>query len=126
MSCPGPTRPGVARAPGRGDAEAVGTSVGYWTGPLTIFLVLGVVVLLMRWTFSRGHSLVQRPPRAGSEGEYGLLVAIASPATYVEGEMLRRRLEDAGVRATLTQTADGPRVMVFPADERTARRLLAQ
>ncbi len=98
----------------------------YWTGPLTIVLVLGVILLLMRWTFSRGHSLVQRRPTSGAEGEYGLLVAIASPPTYVEGEMLRRRLEDAGLRATLTQTTDGPRIMVFPRDEKAARQLLAR
>ncbi len=100
-------------------------SVGYWTGPLTVFIALGVVVLLMRWTFSRGHSLVQRRPQPGTEGEYGLLVAVAAPATYVEGEMVRRHLEAAGLRATLTQTTDGPRVMVFSGDEAAARRMLA-
>jgi hypothetical protein len=36
----------------------------------------------------------------------------------------RRRLEDAGVRATTAPTTDGPRVLVFPEDERVARALL--
>ena len=100
--------------------------MGYWTGPLTVLVALGVVVLLMRWTFSRGHSLVARRPQTGSERDYGLLIAVAAPATYVEGEIMRRRLDDAGVRATLTQTTDGPRVMVFAHDETAARTLLAR
>ncbi len=39
--------------------------------------------------------------------------------------MERRRLEAAGLRATLVQTVDGPRVMVWPADESKAKGLLA-
>jgi hypothetical protein len=68
--------------------------------------------------------VVAAAPRAGSTDEYGLLVAVASPATYVEGEILRRRLQEAGLRANLAQTLDGPRVMVWPADEEQARSLL--
>jgi hypothetical protein len=49
---------------------------------------------------------------------------VASPQTYIEGEMLRRQLEQAGVRANLAETLDGPRVMVFPDDEARARELL--
>lgn len=101
------------------------TSYSYAFGPLMAFLTLGVIVLLMRWTFSRGHSLVERRPQPGPESSYGLLVSIASPSTYVEGEMLRLRLTDAGLRATLASTTDGPRLMVFRDDEATARRLLA-
>jgi hypothetical protein len=37
---------------------------------------------------------------------------------------MRRRLEDQGVRATLATTTDGPRIMVWPADESRARSLL--
>lgn len=46
------------------------------------------------------------------------------PGTYIEGEVLRRRLEAAGIRANLAETLDGPRVMVFPDDETRARALL--
>ncbi|MGN6330023.1 MAG: hypothetical protein ACTHOD_00020 [Motilibacteraceae bacterium] len=101
------------------------SSYSYLGGPLVALGVVGVLVLLLRWTFSRGGSLVERPVRPGHEKDYGLLVSIASPSTHIEGEMLRRRLEDAGVRATLAQTVDGPRLMVFARDETTARRLLA-
>ena len=39
--------------------------------------------------------------------------------------MSRQRLEDAGIRAQLVTTTEGPRLMVLREDETTARRLLA-
>jgi hypothetical protein len=100
-------------------------SYSYLFGPVVTFAVLGVLLLLLRWAFGRGGSLVARPPRRGATGEYGLLVAIAAPGSYVEGEVLRRTLEAAGIRATLVPTTEGPRLMVFPGDEAAARRILA-
>lgn len=100
------------------------TSGSFLVAPLLAFGVVGILVLLLRWTFSRGHSVVAKAPRRGAADEYGLLVPVAAPGTYVEGEMMRRRLEDAGIRANLAQTLDGPRVMVFPDDEKRARRTL--
>ncbi|MDQ1626034.1 MAG: hypothetical protein QOJ49_1532 [Actinomycetota bacterium] len=103
-----------------------GTSISYLLGPLTAFGVVGVLVLLLRWAFGgRRVSLVERRPATGAAGEYGLLVPVAAPGSFIEGELLRRRLEDAGIRATLVPTAEGPRVMVFPDTERVARALLA-
>lgn len=102
----------------------VGTSYSYAVGPIMAFLFLGVLILLLRWAFRRGASVVAAPPRSGRTDDYGLLVPIASPPTYVEGEIMRRSLEDAGIRATLAQTLDGPRVMVWPGDEKRARAQL--
>jgi hypothetical protein len=102
----------------------VGTSYSYAIGPIMAFLFLGVLILILRWAFRRGASVVAAPPRPGSTEEYGLLAPIATPPTYVEGEIMRRRLEDAGIRATLAQTLDGPRVMVWPGDEGRARATL--
>ena len=102
----------------------VGTSYSYAIGPIMAFLFLGVLILILRWAFRRGASVVAAPPRPGSTEEYGLLVPIATPPTYVEGEIMRRQLEDAGIRATLAQTLDGPRVMVWPGDEGRARATL--
>lgn len=99
-------------------------SFSFAAGPVLAFLALGVIVLLMRWAFSRGHSLVERRPERGTSAEYGLLVRVAAPATVIEAEMLRRRLEDAGFRATLAPTTEGPGVMVFPEDATAARTLL--
>jgi len=103
----------------------VGTSYSYAVGPVMAFVFLGVLILLLRWAFRRGVSVVAAPPRQGSTDDYGLLVPIATPPTYVEGEIMRRQLEDAGIRATLAQTLDGPRVMVWPGDESRARARLA-
>ncbi len=99
-------------------------SFSFAYGPFVAVVLIGVFVLILRWAFRRGSSVVAAPPRSGGAQEYGLLVAVASPATYVEGEILRRRLEDRGVRANLASTLDGPRVMVWPADESRARDVL--
>lgn len=99
-------------------------SLSYVFGPLLAFLALGVLVLLLRWTFSGGRSLVEKRPQAGSHTEYGLLVRVAAPPTFVEAEILRRRLLDAGLRATLAPAIEGPAVLVFPEDEKNARLVL--
>jgi hypothetical protein len=102
-------------------------SVVDWQRMLLVVAVVGVLVLLLRWAYSGSgrSSLVERRPRMGHSNEYGLLVAISAPGTYIEAEVMRRRLEDAGIRAALITTADGPRVMVFPENEIVARQLLA-
>ena len=101
-------------------------SYSYLWSPLLALVAVGVLALLLRWTFTRGGSLVERRPRSGQEGEYGLLVSVAAPGSYAEGEMLRRELEGAGLRATLAETSDGPRLMVWRQDEQAARSLLAR
>jgi hypothetical protein len=95
-------------------------------GPLVAFGGLGVLVLLLRWTFSSGASLVARRPRSGPASEYGLLTRVAAPATFVEAELIRRHLADRGVRATLAPTVEGPAVMVFPDDAPAARLALRE
>ena len=115
----------VAGRAGRAhDGPVNGTSASFLVGPLIAFAGLGILVLLLRWTFRTGVSVVAKKPKPGTDEEYGLLVPVASPGTYVEGEIVRRTLEDSGVRATLTQTLSGPRVMVFPDDEAKARAIL--
>ena len=104
--------------------RGVGTSLSYAVGPLMAFGGLGLLILLLRCTFRRGVSVVAAPPRQGSTDDYGMLIPVATPPSYVEGEIWRRELEDAGIRATLAQTLDGPRVMVWPADASRARAQL--
>jgi hypothetical protein len=101
-------------------------SYSYLWGPSVALVTVAVLAGLLRWTFRRGGSLVARTPRAGAPSDYGLLVAVASPGTYVEAEVLRRTLADAGLRATVATTTEGPRLMVFASDERQARTLLAR
>ena len=101
-------------------------SFSYAFGPLMAAGLIGLFVVILRWAFSRGSSVVAAAPTPGTADEYGLLVPVATPGTYIEGEMLRRGLEDAGIRATLTTTLDGPRVLVWPRDEARAREALAR
>ncbi len=68
--------------------------------------------------------MVERPAKSGSPDEYGMLVPIATPSNYIEGEVLRRTLVDAGLRASLAQTNDGPRIMVWPKDVESAKKTL--
>jgi len=84
--------------------------------PAVLFLIL-----MLRWTSARGKSLIERTPKVGREDEYGSLVPVASPLNHIEGEMLRQKLIAVGIKATLTQTKDGPRIFVFPKEESAAR-----
>ena len=100
-------------------------SWSYLYGPIMGFVVVGIMVLLLRWAFGRGKSVVESPPRTGSPTEYGLLDPVASPATYIEAEMLRQRLEGAQIKATVAMTNDGPRLMVWPQDKERALDLIS-
>jgi hypothetical protein len=100
-------------------------SFSYAFGPMVAVGLVGLFVLILRWAFSRGASVVAAAPRPGNDDEYGLLIPVASPATYAEGEILRLRLEAMGVRANLATTLEGPRLMVWPGDAPRAREVLA-
>jgi len=93
--------------------------------PLVAFAGIGVLTLLLRWAFGRGGSLVAAPPRPGGPTEYGLLVPVSAPPTEQEGEAMREALQAHGLRATVTHTAAGLRLMVFASDEERARAILA-
>lgn len=84
--------------------------------PAVLFLIF-----ILRWTSARGKSVVQRAPKAGREDEYGTLVPVAQPSNHIEGEIIRQKLIAVGIKATLTQTKDGPRIFVFPKEESAAR-----
>jgi len=88
------------------------------------FFAVGILALILKWAFARGKSVVERTPRIGNEDEYGALVVVASPNNHIEGEILRLKLVDAKIKATLTQTKDGPRLFVFASDEKIARAIL--
>lgn len=95
-------------------------------GPIMAFLVIGLLILLLRWTFGRGSSVVEQPPRPGSPKEYGLLSAVAAPGSLIEAEIIKQHLEAGEIQATVAVTNDGPRVMVWPKDEARARKALSR
>jgi hypothetical protein len=99
-------------------------SYSYAYGPLVAVAAVLVLVAVLRWSHRSGGSLVSRRVRASSPDDYGVLTPVAAPATYAQGEVDRRRLEDSGIRATLAMTNDGPRLMVFPEDLARATEVL--
>jgi hypothetical protein len=94
-------------------------------GPLIGFAVIGVLVLVLRWAFGRGGSLIPGPARRGPPTDYGLLVEVAAPRSADDAEQAARRLAAAGIQATIAPTTAGRRVMVWPADETRAREVLS-
>jgi hypothetical protein len=88
------------------------------------FAVMLVLIVLLKWAFARGNSVVARPLRVGNDEEYGLLRVVARPGNHIEGEMLRQKLLTNGIKATLTQTKRGPRVMVFEQEVKAAEAIL--
>lgn len=88
------------------------------------FAVMLILIGLLKWAFARGNSVVARPLRVGDDEEYGLLRVVARPGNHIEGEMLRQKLAANGIKATLTQTKRGPRVMVFEREVKAAEAIL--
>ena len=101
-----------------------GIDNGLFFKSLAGFAVVAVFILILRWAFTSGNSLIERPSKRGKSDEYGLFVPIASPKNHIEGEMLRLKLLTAGIKANLTQTLDGPKLMVFKKDIGIARAVL--
>ena len=91
---------------------------------LSGFLVVGLLALLLRWAYSNNNSLIERDKKIGSEDEYGLLKVVTSPKNHIEGEMLRQKLLSVGIKATLSQTKTGPKILVFEEDLKIARDTL--
>lgn len=87
---------------------------------------MSVLVLLLRWAFSRGGSLVADKPKPGKADEYGLMVPVAAADDYIRAEMQRRMLADNGLKVNLVRTVDGPRLMVWQSDRDRALDLLSR
>jgi hypothetical protein len=49
---------------------------------------------------------------------------LPTPASYIEAQMKLQKLIDLNVKATLTQTLDGPQIMVFEKDYKVAVAIL--
>jgi hypothetical protein len=86
--------------------------------------VVGLLAIILRWAYSSSNSLIEKDKKIGSEDEYGLLKVAASPKNHIEGEMLRQKLISVGIKATLSQTNTGPKILVFEEDLKIARATL--
>lgn len=101
-------------------------SYSYLWGPVMAIVLLGGLILGLRWTFGRGASLVRAAPRSGDPWDYGLLEAVAAPRTEDEADDVRLALAAAGIRCTLTRTTQGPRVLVWPDAAARARDVVRE
>ena len=57
--------------------------------------------------------------------DYGMLVSCAKTNTVIEAEILKQKLLKHGIQATVALTNEGPRVMVWPEDQRQAQHILS-
>ena len=91
---------------------------------LSGFLVVGLLAVILRWAYSKNNSLIERDKKIGNEDQYGLLKVVAAPKNHIEGEMLRQKLITVGIKATLSQTNTGPKILVFEKDLKIAKATL--
>ena len=95
-------------------------------------LLMGVIVLALRWTWGTGKSLpAARVADPDDPTGLGLLVEASRVPDPTAAELLRARLARAGIRATVRRADEpaGPgayRILVFPDDLKSARVVLSR
>ena len=88
------------------------------------FVGLALLILVLKWGFSSNGRFIVTPIKAGKKDQYGLLKPLPTPTNYIEAQMVLQKLIDSNLNATLTQTLDGPQIMVFEKDLRAATAIL--
>ena len=88
------------------------------------FVGLALLILVLKWGFSSNGRFIVTPIKAGKKYQYGLLKPLPTPTNYIEAQMALQKLVDSNIKATLTQTLDGPQLMVFEKDLRAATAIL--
>jgi len=91
---------------------------------LSGFAVVAVMIVILKWAFSSNKSIIEKNKKLGTADQYGLLKVAYSPKNHIEGEMLRQKLLEVGIKATLTQTVEGPKLLVFEKDLKIAKATL--
>lgn len=93
-------------------------------GPLVLIVLLG---LMLRWTFGTGRN--QPGPRIPDPDDPtgdGLLEEVSRVPTEPAAAVLRGRLREAGIRATVSRDGPAYRLLVFPSDVPNARVVLSR
>ena len=88
------------------------------------FVGLAILILVLKWGFSSNAKMIITPIKAGKKDQYGLLKPLPTPANHIEAQMALQKLLDSNIKATLTQTLDGPQLMVFEKDLDIAKSVL--
>ena len=80
-------------------------------------LLMGVMVLFLRWTFGTGsNQAVPHDPDPDNPTGDGLLEEVSRVPTESAAQVLRHRLGGAGIRATIGRTEGVYRLLVFRDD----------
>jgi hypothetical protein len=87
-------------------------------------LLLGMLALLLRWTWGTGRD--QRVPDPDDPTGDGLLEEVSRVPTEPAAQVLRDRLREAGIRATVGRVQGGYRLLVFHRDLVDARVVLSR
>jgi hypothetical protein len=95
-------------------------------GRLTVLIggvvMFAIVLIALRWTFGTGRD--QPAPHVNDPEDPtgdGLLTEVSRVPTEAAAQVLRSRLADAGIRATIGRADGTYRLLVFPADVGDAR-----
>jgi hypothetical protein len=96
-------------------------------GPVIAIVLVAALAMLARWIFGTGRRRTAAraavPP--GVRVDTGLLRPVADLPDRAAASALRTVLSAAGIRSTIGVRRDGRvQVLVFPADEDRARRLV--
>jgi hypothetical protein len=96
-------------------------------GPVVAIVLVAALAMLSRWIFGNGRRRTAArsvvPP--GVRVDTGLLRPVADLPDRAGASALRTTLSEAGIRSTIGVRRDGRiQVLVFPADEDRARRLV--
>jgi hypothetical protein len=99
--------------------------------PLTVLLgailMLAIVLLALRWTFGTGRDQpAPHVPDPNDPTGDGLLTEVSRVPTEAAAQVLRVRLTEAGIRATIGRDDGGYRLLVFPADLADARAVVSR
>lgn len=102
------------------------SSYSYAFGPTVALAAMLIIALLLRWAFKRDPNRLIRAVHRGHEDQYGALVSVNEPRDEAEGQRARNLLRGYGIRATVADTLDGRRVLVFPTDAARSRAILSK
>ncbi len=99
-------------------------SLSFLYGPVVAMFGIGILILFLRWGWTRGKSVVGASHRPGPPDNYGQLEVVADCTNLIEAEVLKLALKDAGLQSTVANTTAGPKVMVWPEDKVRAQAIL--
>jgi hypothetical protein len=102
-------------------------STHFAVGPVVAIVVVAALAMLSKWIFGTGRrrTAARSLTPSGVQVDTGLLRAVAELPDRAAAAALRAVLSEAGIRSTVGVRRDGRvQVLVFPADEERARKLV--